>query len=446
MLLRLPTTPYDTGVGSEPVATHALRDNAIYVRRFEVEVVDGPDRGARAISADDELTIGTAAGTSLRLTDPAVSRHHCALRACGRGLELRDLGSTNGTFAQELEVVRGFIRSGARVRIGGTTLAVTIREDEIEHPLAIEDRFGDLIGQSAAMRRLYPLLQRGAQSNATVLIYGETGTGKELVAEAVHAASARKSGAFVVVDCSALPRELAESELFGHVRGAFTGADTARTGAFEEAHGGTLFLDEIGELPLDLQPLLLRALENHTVRAIGSNQQKTVDVRVIAASCRDLRVEVNAKRFRSDLYYRLNVLRVDVPPLREREGDIALLAKHFWAGFRRDEPLPAGLLAELVVQPWPGNVRELRNAVERSALVGWSPSSNELAMSHAQAKEVALRQWERHWLERLLEAHGHNYTHAARAARMGRANLRRLVRQYDLPRPAGVDDTDDPDD
>jgi DNA-binding NtrC family response regulator len=423
----------------EPASTFTAREHAVFVRRFEVAVVDGPDRGARAVSEDDELTIGTAAGTGLRLTDPAVSRHHCAVRACARGLELRDLASTNGTFLGEHEVIRGFVRSGARIRVGATTLAVAVLADEIEHPLAREGRFGDLLGESPAMRRLYPLLARCAASDATVLIEGETGTGKELVAEAIHAASARRDGPFVVVDCSALPRQLAESELFGHVRGAFTGADVERTGAFEDAGGGTIFLDEIGELPLDLQPLLLRALENRTIRRVGTNHPRPIDVRVIAASHRDLRADVNRKRFRADLLYRLNVLRVEVPPLRDREGDLALLAAHFWRLFRPGEAVPAALVAELAAQPWPGNVRELRNAVERSAIVGWSAASpDEAELSHAQAKERAIRQWERLWIERLLAAHGQNLTRAARAAQMGRSHLRRLAQQYGLARPGAA--------
>jgi transcriptional regulator with GAF, ATPase, and Fis domain len=414
-----------------PPPTHTLRGDAVFVRRFEVSVVDGPDRGARAVSEEDELTVGTATGTSLRLTDPSVSRHHCVLRACERGVELRDLGSTNGTLVGDTEIVRGFVRDGVRVRIGETTLALAIRDDEIEHPLARLDRFGELIGASATMRRLYPLLERCAQSDATVLVQGETGTGKELVAEAIHGHSKRRHGRLIVVDCSALPRELAESELFGHVRGAFTGADIARTGAFEQASGGTVFLDEIGELPLELQPLLLRVLESGTVRPIGG-QSKSIDVRVIAASHRDLRVEVNAKRFRSDLYYRLNVLRVVVPPLRDRDGDVALLATQFWQEFRPSEQIPAGLLGELAAQPWPGNVRELRNAVERSALVGWQPSEDDAQLTHAQAKERAVQNWEKHWIERLLAAHDHTLSRAARAARMGRTHLRRLVQQYGL--------------
>jgi transcriptional regulator with GAF, ATPase, and Fis domain len=427
-------------IGMESVATFIAREHAIFVRRFEITVVDGLDRGARVVSEDDEITIGTAHGTGLRLTDPAVSRHHCVVRACERGLELRDLSSTNGTFIGEHEVVRGFIRSGSRIRIGGTTLAIAVLDDNIEHPLAEDDHFGALLGASPAMRRLYPLLAKCAASDATVLIQGETGTGKELVAEAIHGASARRAKPFVVVDCSALPRQLAESELFGHVRGAFTGADMDRSGAFEDANGGTIFLDEIGELPLDLQPLLLRVLENHTIRRVGTNQQRQVDVRVVAASNRDLRVEVNAKRFRADLLYRLNVVRAVVPPLRDREGDIAVLARHFWHRFQPDQPIPPALLDELVMQSWPGNVRELRNAVERSAIVGTTHVPDIAGLSHAQAKESALRQWERAWVERLLAANGQNVTHAARAAQMGRSHLRRLIQQYGIVRGSVVDD------
>jgi transcriptional regulator with GAF, ATPase, and Fis domain len=415
--------------------THGLRGDSIFIRRFEVAVVDGPDRGARAVSSDDELTIGTAPGCQLQVTDSAVSRHHCAIRVTARGLELRDLGSTNGTFIGEHELVRGYIRSGARIRLGNTTVAVTILADEIAQPLASEGGFGDLIGASPAMRRLYPMLERCSQSDATVLIEGETGTGKELVAEAIHLASARRAKPFVVVDCGALPRLLTESELFGHVRGAFTGAEHDRVGAFEQAQGGTIFLDEIGELALDLQPLLLRALENHTIRRVGTNEQRAIDVRVIAASHRDLRVEVNDKRFRADLYYRLNVVRVVVPPLRDRAGDIRLLAAQFWQMFRPDQPAPEGLLVELESQTWPGNVRELRNMVERAALIGHTRSdSSDANLPYGEAKDRAISDWERRWLQRLLLEHDHNLSRAARAAQMGRSYLRQLVRRYSLAR------------
>ena len=413
------------------MVTHAARSDTIEVRRFEIAVEGGPDRGAHAVSEDDELTVGTAVGTSLRLADPAVSRVHCAVRATERGLEVRDLGSKNGTFIGEVEIVRAFIASGARIRLGGTTLAVTVRDDAIDVPLATGHALGDIIGVSPAMRRLYPIIERYGTSDATVLIAGETGTGKELIAEAIHRASARRARPWLVVDCSALPRQLAEAELFGYVRGAFTGADKDREGAFAEADGGTIFLDEIGELPLALQPLLLRVLESKTVQRIGTSQPREVDVRVIAATHRDLRVEVNAKRFRADLFYRLNALRLEVPPLRERDGDVPLLAQHFWEQFRPGESLPADLRLDLESQTWPGNVRELRNVVERSALVGWQPS--EVAdLAYRQAKEAAVTRWERAWVERLLAAHDHNVSRAARAAGMARSHLRELCQRYGL--------------
>ncbi|MCW5806907.1 MAG: sigma 54-dependent Fis family transcriptional regulator [Deltaproteobacteria bacterium] len=403
----------------------------MFVRRFEIVVVDGPQRGQRAVAEEDELTVGTAIGAGLRLSDGAVSRLHCVVRVGARGIELRDLGSTNGTFVGEVEVARAYIRSGTRVRLGATTIAVTVLDDEIEQPLAAEDRCGELLGASPAMRRLYPLIEQCAARDATVLVHGETGTGKELVAEAIHARSARRSRPLVVVDCSALARQLAESELFGHVRGAFSGADADRDGAFAEADGGTIFLDEIGELPLELQPLLLRAIENRTVRRVGTTEQRAVDVRIIAASHRDLRVEVNAKRFRADLYYRLNVLHLTVPPLRERDGDVELLARHFWRRFRPAEDIPPALLAGLLAQSWPGNVRELRNAVERSAAVGWTPPPA-AELSYGQARERAVQQFEHAWVAQLMAAHGDNLSKAARAAQMGRAHLRTLCQRYGL--------------
>ena len=409
----------------------------MFVRQFEVVVLDGTDSGRRAVSKSDELSIGTAEGNDLRLTDPAVSRHHCALRADERGLKLSDLGSRNGTHISDVEIVSAYVRSGTRMRIGQTTIEIHVLDHDLEQPIANTDRLGPLLGASVAMRRLYPLIEQCARSAVTVLIVGETGTGKELIAEAMHANSDRKDAPFVVIDCSALSHDLAESELFGHERGAFTGADAVRVGAFESANGGTIFLDEIGELPLALQPLLLRALENRTIRRVGSNQYRTIDVRVVAASHRDLRSMVNDKRFRPDLYYRLNVVRIEVPPLRDRAGDVELIATSFWRTFRPDREPPAGMLAHLAMQSWPGNVRELRNAVERAALLGWTPEGGAAAppqqqMTYGQAKELAVWEWERHWVEQLVTAHGGNLSRAARAAKMGRSNLRELARRHGI--------------
>ncbi len=413
---------------SQPPRTYVVEGHALVIRRFDLEVVDGRDVGKRVVSTSEELTVGTALGADLQLTDSAVSRLHCAVRVTQRGLELRDLGSTNGTFLGDHEVTQIFIRSHARIRIGQTTLAIAILDDHIEQPLAATDRFGDLVGASPAMRRLYPLIEQFAHSNAPVLVRGETGTGKVLVAETLHRASLRRDRPFVVIDCSALPHQGAESVLFGQARGAPEGD---RPGMFEEAEGGTLLLDEIGDLPIELQPLLRRVLENRMVRRIGGDHARPIDVRVIAATHRDLRIEVNARRFRADLYYRLDVLRISLPPLRERDGDVALLARQFWRTLRGDEVIPPALLAALAAQSWPGNVRELRNAVERSALAGWS-SLPGAELSYGEAKEQAVRLWERQWLEQLLVSHHQNLARAARAVRVGRSHLRELCRRHGL--------------
>jgi two-component system response regulator GlrR len=423
--------------------TQAVRGHAYIVRQFEARVVAGADRDKACVSCGTELSIGTAEGSDLQLSDPSVSRHHCALRTSERGLELRDLGSRNGTSVGDCEVVRAFVRDGARIVVGQTTIAVRVLDAEIEQPLATTDHLVGLIGGSPAMRRIYPIIEQCARGAATVLVRGETGTGKELVAEAIHELSPRRAAPFVVVDCGALSAELAESELFGHERGAFTGADTARAGAFEQADGGTIFLDEIGELPLALQPILLRALENRTVKRVGAGgRTRTVDVRVVAASHRDLRAQVNDKRFRADLYYRLAVIHIDVPPLRDRDGDVPLLAARFWQTFRPDRAPPDALLARLASQAWPGNVRELRNAVERAALLGWNPEADAPAdPSYQVAKEQAVWAWERQWVARLVATHGGNLSRASRAAEMGRRHLRELCRRYGVA--AGADRAED---
>ncbi len=431
--------------------TVGMRAQKLLVRRFAVSVLDGTDRGARAVSTGDELSIGTSEGNDLRLTDPGVSRHHCALRAVERGLELVDLGSRNGTVVENLEITSCVVRTGARIRIGQTLVAVEILDQDLEQPLAPDDRLGPILGASAEMRRLYPIIEQCGRSTATVLIVGESGTGKELIAEAIHDASDRRRKPLVVVDCSALSHDLAESELFGHERGAFTGADTARVGAFESAEGGTVFLDEIGELPLSLQPLLLRVLEARTIRRVGSNTQVPVDVRIVSASNRDLRSEVNHKRFRADLFYRLNVLRIAVPALRDRTGDVELLAPHFWQMFRAD-PMPPSLLEHLVGQRWPGNIRELRNAIERVALLGWKPqqptsTSTDLA-TYQDGRARAIWDWERRWVEQLLARNAGNLSRAARMAKMGRSHLRELARKHGLatrPSTVTIEDQDDDD-
>jgi len=413
-----------------------LRDQSYFVRRFAATVVQGPDVGARVVSTSEELTIGTEEGNQLRLTDAAVSRHHAMLRATERGLEVRDLNSTNGTYVGHCRLGRGVLRAGAHLELGQTIIAVEVLDDEIEQPLAPVDRFGELRGTSPAMRRLYPVLERCAATTATVLLSGETGTGKEVAAHAIHARSDRRDHPFVIVDCGALPRELMESELFGHERGAFTGADVPRVGAFQAADGGTIFLDEIGELPLELQPVLLRVLESRRFRSIGGSTEHKVDVRIIAATNRDLRAEVNQRRFRADLFFRLNVIGVELPPLRERTGDIDLLVADFWAAFRGATPVPSELASALRKASWPGNVRELRNAVERAALVGWRPAAPTApeTWEYSAAKDALLFAWEKDFVERLLQRANGNLSLAAKLACTSRSHLRLLMQRHGIER------------
>jgi transcriptional regulator with GAF, ATPase, and Fis domain len=387
------------------------------------------------------VTVGTGSGQQLRLTDRCVSRHHCTIRVGEQGLVVEDLGSTNGTFVGGHRVTSAVIAPGDTLTLGETVLAVELMGDTVSEVLSPQDRFGRVLGRSVAMRRLFAILERVATSDANILIEGETGTGKSALAEAVHEASRRAGKPFVVVDCGALPGNLLESELFGHERGAFTGAVETRIGLFESAGGGTVLLDEIGELPLDLQPKLLRALERRVIRRVGSSREVAVDVRVIAATHRDLRREVNQGTFRSDLWYRLNTVRVVLPPLRERREDIAMLVASFYQELTNDpRATPSSELVRGMMRGmWKGNVRELRSAIER-ALVGApmvedEPSAEEtfdLELSFRAAKNRANTSWERRYLRELLAAHDGNVSRAARAAKMDRSHLSELVHRYGL--------------
>jgi DNA-binding NtrC family response regulator len=441
--------------GSPTGAGTVLLDRAgreLSYQRISVTVVAGVDLGRAASSEEGEISIGTAVGTDLTLTDPSVSRHHCVLAVGPRGYQLADLGSTNGTAVGGVGVERAWIKAGALIDLGQTRLRVDVLDDRVREPLAAEERWGRALGRSPGMRRIFAILPKLAASDSTVLIEGETGTGKSLLADVLHDASARRTSPFVVLDCSAIPPTLIESELFGHEKGAFTGAAMARRGVFEAAAGGTVFLDEIGELPLEMQPKLLRALEDRVVRRVGGNESTRLDVRVLAATNRDLRTEVNRGRFRSDLYYRLNTVRLRVPPLRERREDIGVLAAHFWGQYAGDvnQSPPAELLTDWLKRDWPGNVRELRSAVERAVLLDdpsiWAEISTTVALPHdgppsraldfddavsfRVAKERAVGEWERSWVAELVRRHDGNLSRAARAARMDRNHLRELLRRH----------------
>src|SRR5688500_10281037 len=355
------------------------RATSARLRRCRVEVTSGPDAGLVKDIEASVIRIGARRGNDVQLTDSKVSGLHCEIRLDDRGYRLRDLDSTNGTYVSSLRINDIYISPGTQIALGSSRLKFDPLGETVEIELADTDRFGSMIGRSVKMREMFARLEKLARTDTTVLVTGETGAGKELVAEALHDHSPRANGAFVVLDCGSIPPNLIESELFGHERGAFTGATSSYAGAFERAHGGTVFLDEIGELPLAMQPKLLRVLERKEVRRVGGAKTIEVDVRIVAATNRDLGVEVNRGRFREDLYYRLAVARVHVPPLRERKDDLPLLIEHILA------TTPGGETASIGQEPidlmmkhdWPGNLRELRNVIERAVLLAEAPDSED---------------------------------------------------------------------
>jgi len=386
------------------------------------------------------------------LSDPTVSRRHLAIEPSAEGVTVRDLGSTNGSFVQGSRFQALTLGFGAEVTIGHTVLKYVPDEEAVDVLPAEEESFGSLLGRDPKLRKLFRLLGDVSSTDATVLLEGETGTGKELLAEEIHRHSARRGGPFVVFDCGAVPKELIESALFGHVRGAFTGAISDRRGAFAEAHGGTLFLDEVGELAPEMQPALLRALDKRAVRPVGGTAYEQVSVRVVAATNRNLRNEIASKRFREDLYYRLAVIRVAVPALRQRLDDIPLLVEAFvrqFCGDRRLE-IPAQQIERLQAYAWPGNVRELRNVIERACALthgdrleiddsfderpGAAPAAAEvnIDLPFKEAKSQIIESFEREYIQALLKRHNGNLSAASRSAEVDRKHFRELLRKHGL--------------
>jgi transcriptional regulator with PAS, ATPase and Fis domain len=411
---------------------------------LDLLVIEGADRGARASVGPGVTRVGTSASNQLRLTDRAVSRVHCELRLRDHTVGIVDAGSTNGTFAEGVRIADAELSPGSIFRVGTTAIRIEAANAPTRVAISARNQFGELLGGSLAMRRVYAVLERLAATDTTALILGETGTGKELAARAVHEASRRASGPFVTVDCGAITETLIESELFGHVRGAFSGALSDRRGLFEEAHGGTLFLDEIAELPLSLQPKLLRVLEAREVRRVGANSSRPIDVRVLAATHRSLAQSVNEGTFREDLYYRLAVVEVELPPLRNRREDLATIAQSFYERFTgTEEPLGEALVAAIQARSWTGNVRELRNFIERSVTLGTVTSDGhrpgEPQATTAGAVEVPVNlplrearvawmdQFERRYAEALLARTGGNVTRAAEIAGVHRRSFQRLL-------------------
>ncbi len=405
------------------------------------------------------LRIGKAPDNDLVLPDASVSRYHCELELGAQGMVVRDLGSTNHTRIGPFKIQTATLEPGATLTVGDVELQLEPDADRLQVLPSTSSSFGHAVGPSLAMRRVFGLLERIAGTDATVLLEGETGTGKDVLARSIHERSLRHEAPFVIVDCGAISYNLIESELFGHERGAFTGAVQARAGAFETVGKGSLFLDEIGELPLDVQPKLLRVLETGEFRRVGANRSSFCEARIIAATKRDLKLEVERGKFREDLYFRLAVVPLTVPPLRQRREDIPALVECFLQQARQRDPrleqlsLSQDTLAGLMAHDWPGNVRELRNVLDRATYIAATSLEPSLRLvdlpmltrgahpgdwsfdekgSYKDTRAHFEQEFERRYVSWLLDKHEGNVSAAARAAKMDRKHLHDLARRHGL--------------
>ena len=423
-------------------------------------VAKTPAGGVFSIDVDP-LVVGRDPAAQIVVDDQEVSAFHCELRAVSEGILVKDLGSTNGTFLGAVRAREAIVAAPIELLVGRTRIHL---EPQAKRRVEVgfSDRFGPLVGSSPRMRRVFGVLEKVASTPLSVLIVGETGTGKELVAKAVHEASERKGAPFVVVDCGSIPPTLAESILFGHEKGAFTGANERRKGALAEADGGTLFLDELGELPPELQPKLLRALSEKQVKRVGGSNFEPIDVRVLAATRRDLTAEMNAGRFRSDLFFRIAQVRVELPPLRERLSDMQPLVEEVCRRVGRPEHVQTVLTwieQRMASHDWPGNVRELMNVASVAATLADEPgaiddvltlardevgvelprtgSSNEDgAGSFGDEKRTAIAAFERDYFTGLARRCKGNVSEMARQSGMERHHVRAYLRKYGIDKNA----------
>ncbi|HKY35775.1 MAG TPA: sigma 54-interacting transcriptional regulator [Polyangiaceae bacterium] len=410
-----------------------------------LQVLEARAAPQQFVLASGSCVIGAGRGADVVIDDETVSRRHAELALTAEGVQVTDLGSRNGTFYLGQKLGQLTVRLGSRIQLGKVELRLEPSTEALEQlPRSQLESYGALLGRSPAMRRLFAVLQRLEGALVTVLIEGDSGTGKELVARAIHDCSLVSKGPFVPINCGALDRALVRSELFGHARGAFTGATETRVGAFEAASGGTLFLDEIGDLPLDVQPVLLRALENGTVARVGESQERPVNVRVVAATNQSLFELSSERRFREDLYYRLAIVRLNMPRLDDRREDVTLLAQHF-ARQQGVTDIPEDILHDLSTRDWPGNVRELKNAIRAYLALGSLSSgprgsprddlraalldSIDFERPYAELKEELLDSFLRLYVERLLTHTGGNQSEAARISGLERSYFSKVVRR-----------------
>lgn len=408
--------------------------------RAVLRITEGPGKG-RSVEIASSLTIGSRPDSDLRIEDPTVSRKHAQIMRTADGFLLQDLGSTNGTFLNDVRVDRAYLRSGAVVTVGETSMVFSTGADDAIRSEQAPSTFGQMVAVSEPMLKAFTLLEGLAASNITVLIEGETGTGKELAARAVHDRSPRAKRPFVIFDCSTVPGQLMESELFGHAKGAFTGASEARPGAVEEAEGGTLFLDEIGELPLDLQPKLLRLLDLKEFKRVGTSDRKVVDVRFVAATNVDLEDRVRRDLFRRDLFFRISAAKVTLLPLRERPKDIATLARHFLGILSREQgrnlTLKKDALGALSKHQWPGNSREIKNLLETAVALCRSDtiSAADLPFQTAgnqSSSDGSLAGAEEQAIRDALEKAGDNKRKAARLLGIAPSTLYAKMKKFGL--------------
>lgn len=436
----------------------------VSLRKCQLVVIEGPDKTKKITLNKNVTGVGKRDNNDLLLTDKTVSRNHLEIEYKNDSFILRDLDSTNGTYLNGSKVKEAYLAPGDTIKLGNSLLEFIAFDEKVSIEPSAKEIFGAMVGKSRKMRQIFALLEKIAPTNATVIIEGETGTGKDLVAQAIHQHSVRRVHPYLVFDCSGVAPNLIESELFGHEKGAFTGAVRSRPGVFEAAKGGTVFLDEIGELTLDLQPKLLRALESREVRRVGANAPTRIDVRVICATNRNLKKEIEGGRFREDLYYRLSVVKILLPPLRDRTEDIPLIVEKLLAGGIFNKT-PTGLKVTRVEEdalkllqryPWPGNVRELANVMERACSF---VEGNAVARNHVEfifsemeegeehtermkvdsnlpfkeAKQRVVEIFEKEYLEELLKKHDYNLSKAAREAKVDRKHIRNLLKKYGIP-------------
>ena len=446
-------------VSQSPTPTLVMRPNvdgySLSIQKCKLLVISGPLTGNEFIINTETFTLGSGGNNDLVIDDATVSRRHCEINLTTEGYAIRDLGSTNGTYVQGVRIQSAFLGTGSEFQLGETRLVFCPLQERQEFRISPSSSFGCLFGESAAMRHVFHLAERFAPTDSTIMIEGETGTGKEVLAEELHKHSNRSNKPYIVIDCASLARDLVASELFGHAKGAFTGAITDRTGAFEAAEGGTVFLDEIGDLAPELQPQLLRVLEKREVRRVGSNTPRPINVRIICATNRKLQQEVNAGRFREDLYFRLSVVHIQIPPLRTHRDDIPGLAKRFLGEFMGDEAQKhfdsIDQAARILKRhTWPGNVRELRNVIEIAAHSDQYPinvaaflyperGQPQRVMDRVSAdrpfkvlKQEIIQEFEMAYITDLLRRHDGNVSQGAKQAGIERAYLQRLVRKYGL--------------